>query len=161
MPDSAPLNVAAATVGFELDTITPRSIAGVRYVRHHEWLDHVLENPLPVYSIVPPVVGEGLSSEALDESIKRAEAEIAELKKEEEEGWKFNVNEKKAQVLSNAINRLRNEFGTGSVSEIQQEVEQALDVKIEPAQAMRPVKITYSRDALNAESKTTDADMVM
>lgn len=146
MPDSAPLNLVDATVGFELDTITPRSIASARYVRHHEWLNIVLENPQPISTIIPPPVGENLKEDEMKARIKSLEEDIAKLEKEQAEGWKFHADESKTNILNNAILRLRTDFGAGSTDAIQKEVEEALDVTIGPIQAMRPVEIKYKRE---------------
>lgn len=146
MPDSAPLNVADATVGFELDTITPRSIASARYVRHHEWLNLALENPQSLQSIVPPTVGANLKIEDLESRLQELEKEVAALEDEKARGWKFYDDEHRIEVFNNAVQRLRTEYGAGSTDAIQREVEEALGVEIAPIQALRPVEIRYKRE---------------
>lgn len=158
MPETAPLDVNDPTVGFELDSITLRNIASARYIRHHEWLDHVLGDPLPTSAIVPPDLLAAIDKQKVEERAKKLDEEIAELEKEKEKGWQFHVDNKKAEVLRDAIHKLRKDFGTGSYESTKKEVEDFLGVSIEQVDFLRPVEITYDRKAVDLEQALQAAE---
>lgn len=158
MPTSTPLNVSDATVGFALDTITPRSIASTRYVRYHEWLDHLLGNPIPTSKITPFGIEFSSSSEELDAKIKQLEEEVKVLNKQKENGWEFHADETRAQVVSDAIYKLRTDFGQGSVEQIQKEIEDKLNVKIVEEKIIKPVTINYDRRKIEEEQAALARD---
>lgn len=145
MPETAPLDVNDSTVGYELDSITLRNICSVRYVRHHEWLDHLLESPLAPGSIIPNKVGSSFNIERIDSRIKQLQEEIAQIDNEDVSGKKFYINEKKTAPLVEATRELSRGFGTEHTSKVQQDVENTLNVKILPASTMQPVPVNYNR----------------
>lgn len=151
MPETAPLDVSEATVGYELDSITLRDIASVRYVRHHEWLDHLLGSPLPTSAIIPPKILKALNADEVEARAKELEAEIAGLEAEKQGGWKFHLDEERARVMSKAIHDLRENFGAGSVELSQKRVEELLGVKLVKAETLRRVQATYDRQAVEKE----------
>jgi len=151
MPETAPLDVSEPAVGYELDSITLRNIASVRYVRHHEWLDHVLGNPLANSAIIPPNLMEAVDTSKLEERTKELDAEIAALEEEKKSGWQFHVDNSKAEALTKAIHTLRQDFGNDTYEATKKSIEDFLDVKIEQSNMMRPVPISYDRKAVDLE----------
>lgn len=145
MPETAPLDVNDSTVGYELDSITLRNICSVRYVRHHEWLDHLLESPLAPGSIVPDKVGSSFNVDLIDSRIKQLHEEIAQIDAESERSKAFYVNEKKTAPLAEATRELSRGFGTDNTAKVQQDLENALNMKIVRASTMQPVPVTYNR----------------
>lgn len=135
------------TLGYELDTITLRDIAAVRYVHHHEWLDHVLGSSVPVSRIEPP----RLFPEVTEEDLKKTLEELdTKLKTERELNAQLENNTGKEELLSQAIARLREDYGKSVPDEHVQEVEAFLGRKIIPAERIRSVPITYNRAAEEA-----------
>lgn len=145
------MDVSEATVGYELDSITLRDIASVRYVRQHEWLDHLLGSPLPTSAIIPPKITKALNSEEIESRMKELETEVAKLEAEKQAGWKFHLDEERARVMSRVIHDLRENFGAGSAEHSQKSVEDLLGVKLINAETLRPVEATYDRQAVERE----------
>lgn len=81
-------------VGDELDTISLRDVAAIRYMRHQEWLEMVLGTAIETHKITPPDIipqNNALFKTNEPQSIKelfdKTKAEVDALEKEAAAGW--------------------------------------------------------------------------
>lgn len=146
------------TLGYELDTITLRDIAAVRYVRHHEWLDHVLGSSVPVSRIEPPRLFPNVTEEDLKKTLSELETK---LKAEREACAKLQESNEKDEVLTRAIAHLREDYGKNVPDEQVKEVEAFLGRSIIPSERIRSVPISYNRAAEEAMAMEGDDDLML
>jgi hypothetical protein len=82
-------------VGDELDSISLRDVAAIRYMRHQEWLEMVLGTAVETHKIKPcdiiPADNSLFKSndpKTIEEYLEKVRSEVAELEKEAADGWK-------------------------------------------------------------------------
>lgn len=113
---------ASGRVGDELDLISLRDIAAVRYVRHHEWLELVLGTAISTEKITAPKISTGTSGDWTrddPESLKNKIAEIdRELKALEQRQQDIQSNKSGATdysptsaLYTKLTNKLQDDFG--------------------------------------------------
>lgn len=106
----------AGGLGDEVDSISLRDVASVRYVRYHEWMELVLGSAVDTRRIVPPKVIPAETKdwtfndkESLEKRLKEVENEVKELENE-------NVDESQNSSLTGFYNegiaKLREQFGS-------------------------------------------------
>lgn len=134
-------------LGYELDTITLRDIAAVRYVKHHEWLDHVVGSAIPTDRITPPKLEPVKDEKTLDTELEKLQKELDSLKAEKASGWISAEARQKDNFLADEITRLREDFGTGVTDDSVKKVEEFLGRKVVSQERLNPVKVTYDRQS--------------
>lgn len=124
----------AGGIGDELDSVSMRDIASVRYIRHHEWMELVLGSAVPTSKILPPKVipesqkdnTNGIWQFDDAESVQKL---VDDLQKENDELEKNRVKESnndRQEFFKQGILKLRNEFGkadTAADEELIKEIE--------------------------------------
>lgn len=150
---------------YELDTVTLRDMAVIRYMRHHEWLDRVVGSTKPTKSIVKPSIQWPGTLEDLDSACEALSKDVIELTSEVKKSTQLSTEEKRAIQLKNEIENLRSTFGEPVLlDEVTARVERLLGKKIVPFKSIESVPITYNRQkeeaAQNLQSQPPDEPMV-
>lgn len=127
----------AGAMGDQIDTLSVRDVATVRYVRHHEWLELVVGSGLDTNKIVPPkVIPESQSQlwtfelESLKKKLEATEQEVKLLEAQREKGWILEVNQRNKDLgdfFRQGTAKLREQFGTISDVDIEAEMVQELE----------------------------------
>uniref|UniRef100_A0A060T077 ARAD1C05808p n=1 Tax=Blastobotrys adeninivorans TaxID=409370 RepID=A0A060T077_BLAAD len=146
----------AGGVGDELDTVSVRDVASVRYVRYHEWMELVVGSAVETSRLVPPrVIPESSSTdkwtfadpESVEAKLKEVQDEIKQLEAGQgPESLDKEVGAKR-EFYSKAINQLRDQFGAPNSSadkEVEEEFAKALPNHT-VIEAERVRKITETR----------------
>jgi hypothetical protein len=166
------LDDANGGLGDELDSISLRDVAAVRYVRHHEWLELALGTVVPSSRIAPPKVipqtsqpqGTGVQwsfsdSESIKAKVDSLQAEIDELQEQNAKGWSHSATVSTGSVKSQAaekadfyrrmIAKLREDFGTVSAdseyeSKLINELESKFKVSVIERKRVRRVGTSFA-----------------
>lgn len=106
----------AGGLGDEVDSISLRDVASVRYVRYHEWMELVLGSAVDTRRIVPPKVIPAETKdwtfndkESLEKRLKEVENEVKELENDDADG---SQNTSLTQFYNDGIAKLREQFGS-------------------------------------------------
>lgn len=109
----------AGGIGDEMDTISLRDVASVRYVRYHEWMELVLGSAIDTRRIVPPkVIPEETKDwsfadkESLEKKLKEVEAEVRELEETKDDNKEGQESHSLSKFYDEGISRLREKFGS-------------------------------------------------
>lgn len=122
----------AGGLGDEVDSISLRDVASVRYVRYHEWMELVLGSAVDTRRIVPPKVIPAETKDwtfhdkdSLERRLKEVQAEVQELENTNNSDSN-QTSSSLSQFYNDGIAQLREHFGSRKSS-----VEQTLTQQLE------------------------------
>lgn len=155
-------------LGDQIDTLSVRDVATVRYVRHHEWLELVVGNAIDTNKIIPSkVIPESQSQlwtfelESLKKKLKTTQEEVETLELQKKNGWCLDVNKRNKELgefFRQGTAQLRQQFGTLSANDLEtdmiNELENKFQLRIIDRDQLRRVGIDLGleKDKLSTET---------
>jgi hypothetical protein len=163
----------AGGIGDQIDTLSVRDVATVRYIRHHEWLELIVGSGLDTNKIIPPkVIPESQSQlwtfelDSLRKKLETTEQEVKSLEAQKEAGWTLDVNPRNkelADFFRRGTAKLREQFGTISENDLEaemaQELEDRFQLRIIDREQLRRVGVDLGLGKDEPKESNVDSEM--